>query len=161
MAASATPRSGFQSAISGAIMPYEFLENITADVAFRAWGDSLESLLTAAADATLAVMLRNPGDLAAAESVEVELRSPDAEGLLRRLLQEMLFLRDTRGMFVRPVEIHVTESAEEVAAAVRFAGEPIDRGQHDLGAEVKAVTMHRFRVVRTAAGWEAEVLLDI
>ncbi len=41
------------------------------------------------------------------------------------------------------------------------SGEKIDSGKHDLVVDVKAVTLHRFRVEKTQRGWEAVVILDI
>ena len=41
-------------------MPYEFLEDVaTADIAFRAWGETLEETFVAAATAVLQVMVEN------------------------------------------------------------------------------------------------------
>lgn len=41
------------------------------------------------------------------------------------------------------------------------AGERIDTGKHATGVDVKAVTLHRFRVEETPGGWRASVVLDI
>ncbi len=39
-------------------MPYQFVDEIaTADIAFEAWGEDLEEMLAAAADATMNVMV--------------------------------------------------------------------------------------------------------
>ena len=41
-------------------MPYEFLDDVaTADVAFRAWGETLEETFVAAATAVIHVMVEN------------------------------------------------------------------------------------------------------
>ena len=40
-------------------------------------------------------------------------------------------------------------------------GEPIDPQRHRLRVDVKAVTLHRFSIEKTAQGWEATVILDI
>jgi len=40
-------------------------------------------------------------------------------------------------------------------------GERIDPDRHGLRADVKAVTLHGFSLVRRGSGWEATVVLDI
>jgi len=40
-------------------------------------------------------------------------------------------------------------------------GEAIEPQKHRLIVDVKAVTMHLFRVTKTTQGWEAVVVLDI
>lgn len=42
-----------------------------------------------------------------------------------------------------------------------LAGEPIDPERQHLNADVKAITMHRFRLQETAGRWKAEVVFDI
>jgi SHS2 domain-containing protein len=42
-----------------------------------------------------------------------------------------------------------------------LAGEELDMNRHDLVVDVKAVTLHQFRVEKTDRGWEAFVILDI
>ena len=40
-------------------------------------------------------------------------------------------------------------------------GEEIVPDRHDLIVDVKAVTLHRYRVEETPDGWESTVILDI
>ncbi|MFB3925099.1 MAG: archease [Syntrophales bacterium] len=40
-------------------------------------------------------------------------------------------------------------------------GEVLDPERHSQRVDVKAVTLHRFRLDRTEHGWEATVILDI
>ena len=40
-------------------------------------------------------------------------------------------------------------------------GEQLDPQRHQMRVDVKAVTLHRFRVEQTEQGWEAFVILDI
>jgi SHS2 domain-containing protein len=41
------------------------------------------------------------------------------------------------------------------------AGEQIDPRRHELRADVKAVTFHRFRVEEKQGVWTAEIVFDI
>jgi SHS2 domain-containing protein len=54
----------------------------------------------------------------------------------------------------------VNESGRWVVDAIAV-GEAIDPTRHQLAGDVKAVTMHRLRVVHTEDGWQATVVLDI
>jgi SHS2 domain-containing protein len=40
-------------------------------------------------------------------------------------------------------------------------GEEIDSARHEQRADVKAVTLHRFELKSTEAGWKALVILDV
>ena len=40
-------------------------------------------------------------------------------------------------------------------------GEPIDPVRQRLRVDVKAVTLHRFKLEKNAGGWDAFVILDI
>ena len=101
------------------------------------------------------------------EAIEDRLRRPirleeaSADLLLYRLLEELIFLKDTEGLLLRVpvVGIRGGEGAYTLEAEAR--GEPLDPRRHRLQADVKAVTLHRLRVERTARGWEATVVLDI
>lgn len=39
--------------------------------------------------------------------------------------------------------------------------EKLDPGRHHPRVDVKAVTLHRFRLEKTDYGWETQVILDI
>jgi SHS2 domain-containing protein len=143
-------------------MPYRYLPDVaTADVAFEAWGDSLEELFRSAADATMNAMVEDLDTVAANETRMLELENSDIDLLLFQLLQELIFYKDADRLLLRihGIEIHPQEGGYGLRA--QAMGETIDATRHDLSVDVKAVTLHRFRVERTARGWEATVVLDI
>jgi SHS2 domain-containing protein len=43
----------------------------------------------------------------------------------------------------------------------KVAGEQLDDTRHQQRADVKAVTLHGFSVLKCDRGWKAKVLLDI
>jgi SHS2 domain-containing protein len=143
-------------------MPYEYLPDIAiADVAFRAWSDTLEGLFTAAADATMNVMVGDLETIAGREIRPLRVSNAELDLLLFELLQELIFYKDAEKLLLRvkSLEIRRLQDGYELIAEAR--GEELDPARHDLIVDVKAVTLHRFRVDRTPAGWEAEVILDI
>lgn len=143
-------------------MPYRYLEDVaTSDVAFEAWADTLEELFVAAGDATMNVMVEDLGSIELKVWKALELEAEDLEMLLFQFMQELIFYKDSDKLLlrVREVEIAARDSGFELKAEA--SGEEIDPDKHTLLVDVKAVTMHRFRLEKTAKGWEASVILDI
>ena len=143
-------------------MPYRYLPDIAiADVAFEAWADSPAALFMAAADATMNVMV---ADLETIEEQEVRslcVEESELDLLLFQLLQELIFLKDAQRLLLRVRDLEIRQIDDGYALEAEARGEEIDPARHDLVVDVKAVTLHRFRVEQTAKGWEATVILDI
>ncbi len=143
-------------------MPYEYRSDIAlADSAFDAWGDTPEALFAAALDALTGVMAEDPDTVRSLERRDVALEAEILELLLFRLLDEAVFLKDAEGLLLRAERIVITETGGGWKLAAVLAGEHADRERHNLSADVKAVTWHRFRLERTARGWEATVVVDV
>jgi SHS2 domain-containing protein len=139
---------------------FSFVEGATSDLAFEARGETLEALFAAAAEALLAATLANPEDVTAREREPVRLAEPDRELLLLRFLNELVFLRDARGLLLRAGALRITSNGE-ASLEGELVGERIERGRHRLEADVKAATAHGLRVERAGAGWRASVTLDV
>ena len=142
--------------------PYRFREDVAiADVAFEAWGATLEELFVAAADATANTMAEDLDAIGDRQRRSIRLEEESTDLLLFRLLEELVYFKDAEGLLLRvpAVRIHRQDGVFVLEAEAR--GEPLDPLRHRLQADVKAVTLHRLRVERTARGWEATVVLDI
>jgi SHS2 domain-containing protein len=148
------------SASEASAREFAFIEGATGDLAFEARGGTLEALFTAAAEALLAATLGNPEDVAARERAPVRLAEPDCELLLLRFLNELVFLRDARGLLLRAGTLRIAADGEATLEG-ELVGERIDRARHRLEADVKAATAHGLRVERAGAGWRASVTLDV
>jgi SHS2 domain-containing protein len=143
-------------------MPYRYLEDIAlADVALEAWGKTREELFTAAGDALTNVMVADLAKVCAVETVEFRLENEELEMLLFDFLNELIFLKDARQLLLRPVSLAITGAPGRFLLQARLSGERIDPERHSLIVDVKAVTLHRFRIEETAEGWRAAVVLDI
>jgi SHS2 domain-containing protein len=132
-----------------------------ADVAFEAWGATLEELFVAAADATTNTMA---GDLEAIREKErraIRLEEQDADLLLYRFLEELIYYKDVEGLLLRVPVVRIRSGDGALVLEAEARGEPLDPGRHRLQADVKAVTMHMLRVEQTTSGWEAFVVLDV
>ncbi len=143
-------------------MPYRYLEEVaTADVAFAAWGKTREELFAASADALVNVMVADLAAIQPTEEVVAHLTHGELDLLLFAFLNEFVFYKDARQLLLRVTSLTITGAPGAFVLDARLTGERIDPDRHPLIVDVKAVTLHRFRVAETAQGWEAEVVLDI
>ncbi len=143
-------------------MPFIFHDEIaTADVAFEAWGQTIEEMFISAAEATMNVMVADLEKIERRESRQIEISSDAIDMLLFNLLQEIIFFKDAEQLLLRieNVEIGYENGLYFVKAIGR--GEQIDPGKHELIVDVKAVTLHMFKVEETPRGWDTFIILDI
>jgi SHS2 domain-containing protein len=143
-------------------MPYRYLPDIAiADVAFEAWADTLEGMFLAAADATMNVMVADLDTIMDRETRRVSAEDADLDMLLFQLLQELIFFKDAERLLLRVRDLEIRRDEGRYSLEAEAHGEELDHDRHDLVVDVKAVTLHRFRVESTARGWESTVILDI
>ena len=143
-------------------MPYEYLEGIvTADEAFRAWGSSLEETFTSAVDALLGIMMKNPETLGMEQRKDIEIEEESLEFLLYSFLKEILFMKDAYRLLLRPNSIHIKQANNKWKLKAELVGEPIDNRIEELLVDVKAITLHRFKLEKTDGLWEAMVVVDV
>jgi SHS2 domain-containing protein len=143
-------------------MPYDYLEDIgTADIAFEATGRDLPELFTAAADATMNVMIDNLEAIEPRETRRIGLKNDAIDMLLFDFLQELIYFKDADRLLLRVREVQIDEKEEEYFLKAKVAGERLDDARHHQRADVKAVTLHQFQVEQTDSGWKTTVILDI
>lgn len=143
-------------------MPYEYLEDVAlSDAAFRAWGETLEETFLAAADATLGAMLDDIESLRAEEERSIEVRDEQLDLLLLQFLQEIVFYKDAESLLLRVRDVSIEQEQAGYVLRGNALGERIDPERHELGGDVKGVTLHGLAVEETDSGWEARVVLDM
>lgn len=143
-------------------MTYRYLEDAaTADIAFRASGKSLEDLFVAAADATMNVMVEDLSSIRPLHTYRFQLTTDALDMLLFDVLQELIFVKDAKRWLLRIRDIAIAERKGGYAVKAVAKGEILDPERHEQRVDVKAVTLHQFRLDRTAQGWTAHVILDI
>jgi len=97
-------------------MSYHYLEDIgTADIAFEATGRDLPELFTAAADATMNVMIDNLDAIESRETQQIELSDDNIEMLLFDFLQELIYFKDARRLYCEPVRRKSTTKAKDIS----------------------------------------------
>ena len=93
-------------------MPYEFLEDVaTADIAFSAWGKTLEETFRAAADATMNVMVEELDAIQPKEKRELRLENDQLDMLLFDFLQELIYYKDSEKLMLRIPQVRVQEKS--------------------------------------------------
>jgi SHS2 domain-containing protein len=140
---------------------YRLIEGLTrADVAFRAEEESLEELFRTAWRATLELMLPAPR-LETRERRRIELANPAVDLLLFDFLGELIYHKDAEGLLLDLESLALGGGPGGYRLAAVAAGEAADQARHELGLDVKAVTLHHLAVERVPRGWRATVVLDV
>jgi len=147
---------------------FAFVEGATSDLAFVACAPTLGELFVAASEALLAASVENPDAVVPRERHALALEEPDLELLLLRFLNQLVFLRDARGLLLRARHVHVSGGPPARLEAL-LEGERLERGRHLPAADVKAATAHGLRVERRSEGqgpgpregFRASVTLDV
>lgn len=143
-------------------MSYEFLEDIAiADIAFQAWGKTLEELFITAGDATINAMIDNLEAIQLKETRTFNLDNDELDMLLFNFLQEFVYYKDSELLLLRAQQVQIEEKNSEYHLTAVTQGERLDRERHEERVDVKAITLHRFQLEKTDDGWTAMVILDI
>ena len=142
-------------------MPYRFVDDIaTADCAVAIEAATLESLFCDAASALMDCMT----DMSAVESREtwsISLDEDSLERLLYAWLSELVFIRDSENVLFSDFSVQIVEDEHSCRLRADVTGEKIDHDRHDMRTEVKAVTMHMFKIEREDDTWRAFVIFDL
>jgi SHS2 domain-containing protein len=143
-------------------VPYHYLEDVAiADIAFVAEGKNLEEAFMAAAEATLNVMVENPEAVEPREERSFRLEDEHLDMLLFNMLQELIYYKDAEKLMLRLGEATISKEAGHYVLEGTAWGERLDPARHQQRADVKAVTLHQFRLDQGPEGWKATVILDI
>ena len=141
-------------------MSYKFFEDIAvADVAFEAYGKTLEEMFESAGLAVTNTMVKDLSAIEPKIKKEFTVKSDKIDMLLFDFLQEIVFYKDSEKLLLGKFKLKVDEEKCEVSCVAE--GEELDIKKHDLTVDVKAVTFHKFEVEKTDDGWKSQVILDI
>ena len=135
---------------------YELFEH-TADLGLRVQAADLDELFAEAGLGFFSMIVENLDEVRATCTAEIRIEGRDRVYLLFDWLHELLVTFDTRRLVFSQFEVRIGDHG--LAAEAR--GELLDPDRHRLLHEVKAVTYHGLKVERIAAGWQAEVIVDI
>jgi SHS2 domain-containing protein len=143
-------------------MPYRFLDNeTTADIAFEAFAKDLNLVFRDASEALVKVMIDNPDIIEPRESRSFRLDNDQLDLLLYNYLEQFIFYKDRDSLLLRPVKVELRAINDKWQLNATASGEIIDPLRHHLIVDVKAVTLHDFRLENMGSQWRAHVILDI
>ncbi|MBW2964374.1 archease [Candidatus Woesearchaeota archaeon] len=134
---------------------YRFIDNITSDVVFEAYGQTLKDVFINAAEAMFSVICKldrvQPRD-----ERRIDVEADSVEDLMVNWLQSLIASVDIEEMFFS--KFTITEIDESHLTAFVY-GQPV---APELGETVvKAVTYHQFEFKKTEEGYVCRVSLDI
>lgn len=139
---------------------YKVIEDVAlADIAYEIYGKNLDELFENAAFA----LFEETADLDKIEpktSKKIDLEADDAEHLLYDFLSELLFLKDSESMIFKTVKVHV-QKEDKMKLSATVKGEVINHDKHIVHNDIKAITLHMFKVEQTKNGYKAFVVVDI
>lgn len=129
----------------------------TADTGIEAWGESLKELFEETARGLLYLMA-DLSKVDPVEEVEAEVEGVDYEDTLVTMLNEIIYLHETRKMLFSDIEILDLSPGR---VRFRLRGEKIDLRKHELNTEVKAATYHNIRIAKEGDTYRVRVVFDL
>lgn len=142
------------------ILSYKYLEDVAvADIAFEAKGKTLEELFVSCAEA-LENTIANLKSIGSKERRHFIKKSESVDMLLYDFLSELVYLKDTEQMLFGKFSVKIKQNKNFEIEATMF-GEKINPKKHKLEDDVKAVTMHDYKIEKTKSGFKTQILLDI
>ncbi len=142
-------------------MPYKFFDDIAiADVAFEATGKTIEQMFESAALAVTNTQVKDLKSVEQKNKKKIRVEADTVEMLLFNFLQELIFLKDAKLLLFNKFDIKIKNGKKYVLDAVAY-GEKLNMKKHELLVDVKAVSLHNFKVEKSKLGWKAEIILDV
>lgn len=141
-------------------LSYKYLEDVAvADVEFEATGKNLEELFVSCAEA-LENCMADLKSISPKVRKEIKLKNESADLLLYDFLSELIYLKDVEQLLFGKFSVKIKQNKNcELVADVW--GEKINSKKHKLEDDVKAVTMHQYKIEKTKSGFKTQILLDI
>lgn len=136
-------------------MRYKFIQGLTSDVMYEAYGKDLKELFENAAMALLSVICKVE-EVIPKQKEGFEVKGNSLEELMINWLQSIIAIVDTEEKFYSKVEVKVVDENHVLA---ELSGEPIIPEKGDT--VVKAVTYYKFKLEQDKKGYKVTVSLDI
>ena len=137
-------------------MSYKFFEDVAiADIAFEAYGKTLEEMFESSAFAVVNTMVEKLNTIKQKIKKEIIIKSDNIDNLLFNFLQEIIFYKDSENILFSKID----ENKNELHCLA--LGEELDMKKHNLIVDVKAITFHRFSVKKYEDGWKSQIIIDI
>ncbi len=137
---------------------YKFIDDLTSDVMFEAYGKTIEELLENSALALFEVICQIE-KIKPLKSKEIVVNGKNLEELVYNWLSKLISIVDTDCLFFSKFSVNVKEKNGAYELKATAYGE--DSKPEFGGTLAKAVTYYKFKVEKTSKGYMARVCLDI
>ena len=145
-------------------MPHSFHfldDDATADMAFDAFGDSLQELFQGATCAIIE-SLADPTTVGSTWRQTIERTDEDPAELLFDWLSDLVYWKDAAGVVFSRSELALTRQDHGCWNLTgSLYGEPVNGSVQALRADVKGVTKHLYRLEQSGERWIVRVVLDV
>lgn len=143
-------------------MKYKFVDGVTSDVMFEAYGKTFEELLENSAEAMFSVICEIK-KVKPKTTIKIKITSESTEKLLHNWLSTLLTQSEINGLFLSQFKVdklRVKGPASTLLCLYGTAsGESIS--PEKSGTLVKGVTYYNFEITEVSEGHKARVTLDI
>jgi len=136
-------------------MRYRFIEH-TADIKFRAFGNTIEEAFENSALAMFHVMYSGGASKKIRKNISVQ--GKDFESLLYNFLEELLILFDSEKFFVSEI-VRLKIDKKNFKLNTELAGGKAEN--YKIGTDVKAVTYNEMLVHEKNGKWICQVVVDV
>jgi SHS2 domain-containing protein len=135
---------------------FEFFEH-TADMGIRVRAATLAELIAEGGRALFSLMVADLETVRPDRRAALRIEGVDPEELFFDALDDLLYKFTTEHLLFARFEV----SQDVAGVTIAAWGEPYDPARHVLDHDVKAITYHQLEVRQDAAGWLAEVIVDL
>jgi len=137
---------------------YIYLDH-TADIKFKAYGNTLEDCFSNAAKAMFNILVPiNEISIELNQTVTIE--SDDLDLLLYKWLSELLYLFEVENKLFSEFKLNISKDGDKYTVQGILYGESV-KDTHHINIEIKAVTFHDLYVKRENNVYTCQVVLDI
>ncbi len=140
-------------------MKYAFIDIVRADAAFDAFGKDYSALFANSGEALSSVMV----DLKTLSSIKkhtFSLQNKNIQSLLYDFLEEIIFVKDAEQLLFNKFKVTVAKKKVYELHA-ECVGDKINTKKQKLGVDVKAITLHDFKISKTKDGYKARIVVDV
>jgi SHS2 domain-containing protein len=138
---------------------FRILDNIAmADTAFAASGKDVNELFEQSALAVESILV-DAKSVKKTFTRDITLERDTVEHLLYAFLSELVYLKDAEQLLFSYVKASISKNNGWVLHA-HLKGDTINAKMR-LGTDIKAITLHQFKVSQDKSGWKALVVVDV
>ena len=136
-------------------MKYKFLEH-TADVKFRAYGETLEKAFVNSSEALVHSICQD--EIKKSKIKKISIKGKNLENLLYNFLEELIYLFDSEQFILAKIK-SLKLNEKELILNAELEGE--NAKNYEIYSHIKAVTYNEMFIKKEKGFWVCQVVLDV